>query len=280
MESSCLRRHLLMIVWIAGTSLLLSGCAGFTGLLPERYDGQAIEKNEEAIAAYNENQEIVGEGKELYLLEPFSEEILEPSLPLSEEPVRQMEPGMYTVGEDIPEGRYPFRYVNEMMTGPMSNATLTIRDAEGQLILEELLSPMKMTPVEVDLREGNTVTLAGEEFPVEMGVSDNSPPMNGMGQNFEADVTLAGGIWEIGEHLEAGTYVISHQPASGYLYIFDETTEPRIIEFRGMVELDESTGQTVPVGPELELTFEENQKIYLKDMTHSLPLMLKDGGGQ
>lgn len=268
MTSLSLKR--LWTLTLTGTSLLVGGCAGWTGLTPERYDGQDIHRNEQAIAAYQKNQEIIGEEKELYLLEPFSEELLEPPLPLTDEPTRQMEPGVYTIGEDVPTGRYQFRYVTEQMDPRNSgNATLTITDAEDRLVLRELLTPMTLVPVEVDLREGDRVTLAGENFYVEMGGRFENPAM----QESEADAVLSTGVWAVGEHVQPGTYLLEQQPATGYLYIFEDTSEPRIIEFFSRWAIDETTGEPVAAGPELELVLEKGQTLYVAET--SQPLLLK-----
>ncbi|WP_277630506.1 hypothetical protein [Atopococcus tabaci] len=271
MTSLSLKR-LCSVAW-TGMSVLAAGCAGWTGLAPERYDGQDIQRNEQAIAAYQKNQEIIGEEKALYLLEPFSEELLEPPLPLTDEPAHQMEPGIYTIGEDISAGRYQFRYVTENMDPRNSgNATLTITDAEDRLVLRELLSPMTPMPVEVDLREGNRVTLAGEEFFVELGGRLENPVM----QEIEADAVLSPGIWNVGEHVQAGTYLLEQQPAGGYLYIFEDTVEPRVIEFFSRWAIDETTGEPIATGPALELTLEEGQTLYVAETPQPLLLQLKE----
>lgn len=272
------RRKISGAVCLAGFSLILSGCTGWTGLLPERYDGRLIERNEEVNAAYHENQEIIGEGKEWYLLEPFSEEILAPSLPFSQAPSQQMEPGVYTAGEDFPEGRYRFLYAQDaMQNGPMNNATLRVTDSDGQLILQELLSPMSATLVEVDLKAGNIVSLAGEEFPVKMGTEALPEQLlYEMGATPEADVILYTGIWEVGEQIEAGTYTISQQPPTGFLYVFEESIEPRIYQFAGTVTFDSETGDVITESGELNLTLEDGQKIYVKDTGFPLSLMREE----
>lgn len=258
-------------------SFMLSGCAGWDGLMPEKYDGNTIQRDEAAIAAYSKTKEIVGENKDLYILEPFSESLLNPSLSLEESDFFKIEAGEYVVGEDFPAGRYQFRYMNEQLEPHlMNNATLRVTDEKDQLLTEELLTPYKVGYVETDLYEGNKVSLSGEGFSVEMGASKDLASQL-VEQPLEAgEVVLTNGVWEVGKHLEAGTYVFTELPPGGYLYLFDNTLDPRVFELRGQMELNEETGEFIPVKTHLELTVENGQKMYLKDLNQPLKFTAKD----
>ncbi|MBM6615970.1 hypothetical protein JTF06_13845 [Desemzia sp. RIT804] len=267
---SNLKKSIQLSNFLLGTCLFLSGCASWTGLMPEKYDGNVIEKNEAAIAGYNDHKEIIGAEKELYILEPFSEDLLRPSLPLVEKEFVSIDAGEYTVGENFSEGRYQFHYTSGLIEPYlMNNATLRVTDKNGLLIVEELLTPFTASYLEVDLYDGNRVTLRGENFSVEMGASTN------VIADEETDIVLTNGVWEVGKHLNAGTYVVSESPLSGYLYLFDETTEPRVFELGGTIEVNEETGEITAGKSDKELTFEENQKIYLKDLDQPIKLVFE-----
>lgn len=263
---------------LVGSCLLLSGCASWTGLIPEKYDGNAIEADEAAIAAYNDHKEVIGAGKELFILEPFSEDLLRPSFSLTEKRFVGIDSDEYTVGEDLPEGRYQFRYVSELMEPHlMNNATLRVTDETGNLVFEELLTPFETSFLEMDLYEGNKLVLMGEDISVEIGASESRFVEEETALSLsKMDVLLTNGVWEVGEHLEAGTYIIPELPLSGYLYVFDDTTEPRVFELGGIAEFSEETGEMVSVESEKELSLEENQKIYLKDLSQPLELRYKE----
>lgn len=270
--STFLRSGLLVAV-----SFLLSGCGGWKGLMPEKYDGIDVQRDEAVIETYSKTKEIVGANKDLYILEPFSESLLKPSLPLSEFDFFELEPGEYISGEDFPAGRYQFRYTSELLEPHlMNNATLRVTDETGQLITEELLTPYKIGYVETDLYEGTKVSLAGENFSVEMGANKELSSLLNIQPLEAGELMLTNGVWEVGKHLEAGTYVLSELPLGGYLYLFDHTTDPRVFELRVQAELDEETGEFVPVEIHLELTVKTGQKIYVKDLNQPLKLMIND----
>ena len=256
---------------------LLTGCAGWNGLMPEKYDGKNVQRDKAAIEAYSKTKEIVGESKDLYILEPFSESLLKPSLPLAESDFFKMEPGEYIVGEDFPAGRYQFRYMTELLEPHlMNNATLRVTDEKDQLIVEELLTPYKTGYVETDLYAGSKISLSGESFSVEMG-ADEDLSLQLIEQALKTgEILLTNGVWEVGEHLEAGTYVFSEVPPGGYLYLFDRTVDPRVFELQGQSELNEETGEFMPIKTNLELTVETGQKMYLKDLIQPLKLVGKD----
>lgn len=258
-------------------SFLLSGCASWKGLMPEKYDGKTVQRDETSIEAYSKAKEIVGESKDLYILEPFSESLLNPSLPLEESDFFKIEAGEYVVGEDFPAGRYQFRYMNEQLEPHlMNNATLRVTDEKDQLMTEELLTPYKIGYVETDLYEGNKVSLSGEGFSVEMGASKDSASQLVKQPLEVGEVLLTNGVWEVGKQLEAGTYVFTELPPGGYLYLFDNTLDPRVFELRGQMELNEETGEFIPVKTHLELTLENGQKMYLKDLNQPLKFTAKD----
>jgi len=250
--------------------VFLAGCENWTGLASERYDGMEIERDERAIEAYQKRQEIVGESKQLYLPEPFSQEMYRSSLEFQEETEELLEAKTYVVGEDLPPSRYLFSIVDPNQ----SRGTIRLEDEENQLLVEEYLNAhMGVPTVELDLYEGNQLHVMGEEF-LEVyatatgDIPEDLPVTQLLDQMPEEEgrVTLRAGIWEVGKHLEPAQYRIVDLPLKGMLYLFEEgETEPRVIELKGRIMFDEETGEVVPVGPPIELELTTGQKLYVHD---------------
>lgn len=155
----------------------LSACSNFSGIRTPKYDGRPFEVQPEKIAAYAESREIIGEEKEYYINEPFSLDILLPSLEYTgHEPVL-LEEGTYVIGEDVPVGRVNIIGEKEDPTVVIAGSedpfappspeeynvgTMTIRDEEGQFYFENMYHPFYGVLItQVDFIEGHTIEITG-----------------------------------------------------------------------------------------------------------------------
>src|SRR5699024_686474 len=109
-------------------TLFLTGC-GFSGIMPEKYDGEALEVNEEAA-------EITGEAV-------------------------MISAGTYEIGEDIEEGRY------RIGGGDTSAGALVTYDSEGTRLLEIAMG-IFTTDLILDLSEGMQLDYKSRDAEIEL----------------------------------------------------------------------------------------------------------------
>lgn len=248
----------------------LTGCTGWTGLIPEQYDGKQIERDEEAIESFEDRQEIVGKSKELYLDEPYSSNIHQPALSFEGTIETLLEEKMYVIGEDLPESRYLFAIVEP----GRNSGHIRLEDAEGNRIADEYLDVQSgIITVELDLHEGNILHVSGGEklgvYASASGELADELPISGWIEEMnrvasEDSITLQPGIWEVGAQLSAGEYQLVDQPRTGFIYIFSNNeTEPRIIELQGTYTMGENNPEFVEIVPVTSLTLKEGDKLYL-----------------
>lgn len=261
---------LVLVGFITIITFFLTGCTGWTGLIPEQYDGKQIERDEEAIEAFEDRQEIVGKAKELYLDEPFSSNIHQPALSFEGTTETLLEEKMYVIGEDLPESRYLFAIVEP----GRNSGHIRLEDAEGNRIADEYLDIQSgIMTVELDLHEGNLLHVSGGEklgiYASASGELADELPISGWIEEMnrvasEDSNTLQTGIWEVGAQLSAGEYKLVDQPRTGFIYIFSKNeTEPRIIEMQGAYTTGANDPEVVETGPVTSLTLKEGDKLYL-----------------
>lgn len=289
----------------AGLLLLMviaAGCSEFTGLRQPLYDGNPVEPNEEAIAAYQESHEIVGPEKEFYLRYPFSEAIYEESLSHPDEEPFLLGEGIYTVGEDLPAGRVSL-LGNESIFSSENNAVhvgnLMIRDELDAVYFENLFhSDYGQLVAQVDLIEGHLIEIIGddpqitvfysEEFPEDPYVLMDPPqvlvnlerlyvpqPVMIKGESIQ----LTAGIYEVGKHLEAGRYEVQtvRAPHNTELIRFREGEELTVYELLRTPEMDAEEGTEVnePTIDYPTIEFEFGDKIY-PSLVYTLELVKVD----
>lgn len=282
------------VVFLSGLILLLSACSSFSGLRTPLYDGEPFIAQPDKIEAYAKSREIIGEEKELFLPEAFSEDILKPSMDyIDHEPVLLEEERTYTVGVDFPASRVTMigdkndpNQIIDFDTDPFAPpkpeeyevGTMTVRDAEGNFYFENMFHPFYgVNIIQVDLIEGHTIELIGnnpkvvifydEVLPEDPYVFDTRwedyiagleaegveivehseedlEDIPGMGPSSfmqeqplviskeEQTVEMNAGIYEVGKHLEAGTYEITEQsvPSHTAFYVFRGDIEPKVFE--------------------------------------------------
>lgn len=257
-------RGKLLATSLLGLTLLLSGCSDFSGIRKPLYNGEPVAPNEEAIEAYQTSREIVGTEKEFYFRYPFSAAIQESSLAYTNADPVLLEEGTYTIGEDIPAGRVSL-IGNESVFTSENNAVhvgnLMIRDEADDVYFENLFhSDYGQLVAQVDFIEGHEIEIIGDdpqitafytgEFPEDPYVLMDPPELlvNLERLDFQqpivtdgASVTLTAGIYEVGEHFEAGHYHIQtvQAPHNTELIRFREGEEPAVYELIQTVEMEE-----------------------------------------
>ena len=235
----------------------LGGCSEFNGIRKPLYDSQLIEPDEEAINTYQETREITDEEKNYYFRYPFSEAIYEQSLPYpDEEPVLLTE-GEYRIGEDLPAGRVTLIGNESVFTSENNEVhvgNFIIRDEANDVYFENLFhTDYGQSVAQVDLINDYSIEIIGSDPEITVFYSDTLPkdPYILMDppkvlvnlerletpQAIELDeenhtVSLSAGIYEVGEHLEPGTYELTDVQSvhSTELYLFREGEEPRVFE--------------------------------------------------
>ena len=270
------KRQLLFSV---GMSLFfLSGCGNFNGVASERYDGQKVEKDTQAIEMYEQRQEIAGEAKDLYLTEPFSPDMLRSPLSFSDGPWHTLESKTYTVGKELPQSRYMISLAEEFGKG-----NIRLEDSEGVLKVEEYLhANMGVVHLEADFYEGDQLIISGaeegeliafstEELPEEfkeMPIFSNMTAKVG-------EIILGTGMWHVGKHVKPGEYQLINQPPNGYVYIFSPNQlEPSVIELKGDWDVDPDTQEVIPLDRPLSLSLVEGQVLYIRE-THQIEIVKK-----
>ncbi len=282
------------VIFLSGLILLLSACSSFSGLRTPLYDGEPFIAQPDKIAAYAKSREIIGEEKELFLPELFSEAILKPSMDyIDHEPVLLEEERIYTVGADLPASRVTMigekndpNQIIDFDTDPLAPpkpeeyevGTMTIRDAEGNFYFENMFHPFYgVNIIQVDLIEGHTIELIGnnpkvvifydEVLPEDPYVFDTRwedyiagleaegveivqhseedlEDIPGMDPSSfmqdqpiviseeEQTVSINAGIYEVGVHLEAGTYEITEESVPNHtaMYLFRDSVDPKVYE--------------------------------------------------
>lgn len=282
--------------------MIISGCSNFNGMRTPLYDGEETEPNTESIAVYSNSGEIIGAEKEYYFRYPFSQNIYEKSLDFfDEEPILLVD-GEYTVGEDLPAGRVSLlgnASVFNQDQFEVHAGNLIIRDQAGEVYFENLFhSEYGPLVAQVDLIEGHEISIVGEdteitvfytpEFPENPYILMDLPEVmvnlertdvkNPIVVEENGDVIhLTAGIYEVGTHLDAGTYEIRNISAAHNteMYLFRENEEPRVFELLAsevMLEEEELDGED----EEMERVEATYKQIELRDHDKIYPNLVFD----
>ena len=276
----------LLVTALTGMVLFLSGCSEFSGLRKPLYDGEPVAPNEEAITAYQESREIVGEEKAFYFRYPVSEAIYDASLAFTNDEPVLLEEGTYTIGEDLPAGRVSL-IGNESVFTSENNAVhvgnMMIRDTADVVYFENLFhSDYGQLIAQVDFIEGHEIEIIGDdpqitifytaEIPEDPYVLMDPPELlvNMDRLAFQqpivtdaASVTLSAGIYEVGEHLEAGHYEIKtiQAPHNTEMIRFRAGEEPAVYELIQTHEMEEDSAEEIDMDYPM-INLEVGDKIY------------------
>ncbi|MCG1010703.1 hypothetical protein J4760_11805 [Salinicoccus sp. ID82-1] len=188
----------------------LAGC-GYTGLMPETYDGEAFVKNEAAINAYQEDKLLFADDiAERFPFVDSSE--LSGTVESSAGATMTLEPGTYKVGEDLAPGRYRGTV--------MENAgAIVVEDGAGIRILEISIG-LETPSAQFDLKPGYTLTFKSRDG--ELDISQIGNDM--MEASATRSIMLPAGTYTVGTHIESGKYWL----ATESLPIMGESGEHRI----------------------------------------------------
>lgn len=262
-----------------GMSLFfLSGCGNFNGFASERYDGQKVEKDTQAIEMYTKRQEIVGEAKDYYLTEPFSPDMSRSPLSFNDGHWHTLESKTYTIGKDFPESRYIIS-----LGGEFGKGNIRLEDREGILKVEEYLhANMGVVRLEADFYEGDQLIISGAEEGELLAFSTEELPEEFKEMLIFSDMTpkageiiLGTGTWHVGKQIEPGEYQLINQPPNGYVYTFSPNQlEPSVIELKGDWDVDPDIQEVIPLDRPLSLSLVEGQVLYIRE-THQIELVKK-----
>lgn len=245
------------VYFLAVPLLILTSCGKYTGLRTPHYDGKPIKPNEKAIEVYRSSGEIIGAEKEFYIRYPFSEDILQKSLDYSNEEPFLLKEGRYLIGEDLPAGRATLlgnesSFSTENYDVHVGN--LIVRDEVGEIYFENLFhSEYGQLTTQFDLLPGHEITIIGKEPEITVFYEERLPKdpyilmeVPALTRNLDRInvqqplelfndgrvVQLTAGIYEVGQHLEAGKYALSDMiaPHNTEMYIFSKSLSPRVIE--------------------------------------------------
>lgn len=264
--------------------ILLTGCASFTGLRAPRYDGQLIEQNDEAIQLYNDHSQVDEESESLYLRYTLSDSLFEPSMDFTDNDAVELNEGQYTVGEELPEGRVylqgessdfsPERWI-------IHTANVIIRDEEEAVVFEQhFQDDVGTMQAFVDLREGHTVTLTGNDPILFVDYADQSV----LPEAPDGTVTLFSGHYEVGNQIEAGEYTIEGviSPRASELYIFTEDADTLIIDLHSRLNptriiSEEDNQEMLDSGEITQDMFEMNELFRERYEENKPTLVLNEG---
>lgn len=282
---------------VALVGFILTGCSGFNGFRQPLYDGSSVVVDDEAIETYQASREITGKEKDYYFRYPFSEAIYEESLDYPAVEPLLLEEGEYTIGEDLPAGRVSL--LSNLSVFSRDNAVirvgnLKVYDEQGTIYFENLFhSEYGALVAQVDFISGHRIEIIGERpeitvfyeeaFPEEPYVLMNPPEVlvnldrvdvkNPIIQEDDL-VELSAGIFEVGVHIEPGSYEIQSvdAPHNTEMYLFQSDEETRVFEL--LVTSDvESIDENADTYPTIELQL--GDKIY-PSLVRSLRLLKVD----
>lgn len=233
----------------------LGGCTSFQGLRTPLYDGEKIIPDKKSIDVYHSSREIVGKEKDYYLNHTFSEDIFEEGLSYSEDEPVLLEEGEYVVGEDLPAGRVTLQGNYSMFTSDnyqVHVGNLLVRDPEENLYFENLFhTEYGQLVAQVDFISGHEITVTGVDAEITAFYTPELPenPYELMSsievlENLDRleinqpiqmngdEITLTAGIFEVGNHLEAGTYELLAVSAvhDTEMYLFRRDEGIRVFE--------------------------------------------------
>lgn len=235
---------------------LLAACSSTNGLLPETYSGTQIKRNEEAIVAYADAKQIIGEEKEEYFPAVMPDYYFKPSLPFLKEKVVQLTTVPQVAGIDFPEGRYVVE-VPEFMPG----ANLLVQDEEGHIVFQEVLGFMN-DRIEVNFYDHYSVSIMGQKDSYLMA---SSSAAHSQRVAKKEEVSLTDGFWKVGEHIPSGTYSLSRPETFGgnipFLYLIQPDGTYRVFELLG--------GMNHSVHSPIQVELKEKETIFI-EKTHIL----------
>ena len=242
-------------ILVAFLSFILTGCSSFNGIRQPLYDGNPVLEDEEAIETYQASREITGKEKDYYFRYPFSEAIYNKSLDYPVAEPLLLEEGEYIIGEDLPAGRVSLLSNESFFSrenAVIHVGNMIIYDEQDVIYFENLFhSEYGQLVAQVDFISGHRIEIIGEQpeitvfyeesFPEEPYMLMTPPEVlvnleridvkNPIIYEDEA-VELSAGIFEVGVHLEPGSYVIQSvdAPHNTEMYLLRLGEEPRVFE--------------------------------------------------
>lgn len=176
--------------------VFLSGCA-FHGIMPQQYDGETLERNNEAIDAYIDHGQILTPNVVRY---PFIEstelvELVDVARDAQGDETESVEAGAYDVPEDIEAGVYRLE-----IGGDVSSSAVVVYDSNDVRVLETSLLGRNGVS-EVMLDDGYRL-----EFKTRFGSLDVTPTEIEEFTPEDGAIFIPQGIYVVGEQLAPGDY--------------------------------------------------------------------------
>ncbi|SDK35820.1 hypothetical protein [Lacicoccus qingdaonensis] len=172
-------------------TLFLAGC-GFSGIMPEKYDGEALEINEEAAELYEQDNKLLHAGMEDRF--HFLNATVESTADETGEAVT-ISSGSYEIGEDIEEGRY------RIGGGDTSAGALVTYDPEGTRLIEIAMGIFTSDLI-LNLSDGMQLDYKSRDAEIELVPAEEEMMNAARNESF----IIPAGIHEVGRHLETGEY--------------------------------------------------------------------------
>lgn len=287
MQSSLSKKGLLTGLLFVSL-LVLSGCAGFTGITNPRYDGETVKPNEEAIEAHQSESRVDSDMEDWYRRYPLSDSLREPSLEFMDEDTIELTEEEVVIGEDIPAGRVflqgePSDFRPDQRIFHTANVRLT--DEDGDIVFEQhFQDDVGVMQAVVDLREGHTLTMTGNDPILHVYYDEDSVPDLDQAEGSEEAIALIAGHYEVGNQIEAGTYTLAgfSSPRPSELYIFSGTEEPDIIDLHSRLSQnqlisEEENQALLDSGQLTESEYELNEQERERVRANRPTLMLEEG---
>lgn len=217
--------------------LFLSGCSN--GLSAQTYNGSSLDERPDDIRDYREENIVRTEGlSERY---PFTESKEVTGKSGASGTAVTLEPGVYTVGEEIEPGEY------DIDAADIPAAALVLTDNSGVIIMELSVSFDVNTAV-VDLKDGYTVEFKARSDEMTLTPSEE--------RDYDGErIYLPAGMTEAGSDIPAGDYhlmspalPVMHPSGESKIYVNYNYMNPEHSDINDISDLSEFPLVTIKEG--------------------------------
>lgn len=278
--------------WLTGllfaSVLLLAGCISFTGVTNPRYDGEAVVPDDEAIEAHQTKARVDSDMEEWYQRYPLSDSLREPSLAFTGDDTVEMTDEEMVIGEDIPSGRAvlqgePSDFRPDQRIFHTANVTIT--DENDAVVFEQhFQDDVGVMQAVVDLREGHTLRMTGNDPILHVSYDETDAPDLTQREAASAGVVLIAGHYEVGNQIEAGTYVLAGflSPRASELFVFSGNESPKVIDLHSRLSQnqlisEEENQAMLDSGQLTESEYEQNEQERERTRLNRPTLILEEG---
>lgn len=268
--------------------LLLAGCTSFTGITNPRYDGERVVPDDEAIEAHQTEARVDSDMEEWYLRYSLSESLSEPSLDFTGDETLELTDEELVIGEDMPAGRAvlqgePSDFRPEQRIFHTANVTIT--DENDAVVFEQhFQDDVGVMQAVVDLREGHTFRMTGNDPILHVSYDEANAPELTQAEASSDAIALIAGHYEVGNQIEAGTYVLAGflSPRASELFVFSGNESPKIIDLHARLSQhqlisEEDNQAMLDSGQLTESEYEQNEEERERARANRPTLTLEEG---